>query len=63
MMLLPVTDTGYNKVVWKIWVLYTRLESLDIQPEDEILLRSPQRQLDNAESFDTDVFIIGGGNA
>ncbi|KAJ5650934.1 uncharacterized protein N7484_004657 [Penicillium longicatenatum] len=62
-MLLPVKDTGYNKVVWKIWVLFTRLESLDIQPEDEILLRSPRRQLDNAESFDTDVFIIGGGNA
>ncbi|KAJ6095463.1 monooxygenase [Penicillium sp. IBT 16267x] len=63
MILLPVIEKGYNQVVWKIWVLSTRLESLELQSEDELLLHSPGRQLDNAENFETDVFIIGGGNA
>ncbi|KAF4771157.1 hypothetical protein HAV15_012562 [Penicillium sp. str.  len=51
MMLLPVK--GANETVeWKIWVL-----------KNETLLYSPGRQLGGTESFETDVFIIGGGNA
>ncbi|KAE8356064.1 hypothetical protein BDV28DRAFT_145563 [Aspergillus coremiiformis] len=38
------------------------LESLDVQHEDERLLHSPRRQLDGIITFDTNVFIIGGGN-
>ncbi|SCO54174.1 probable flavoprotein involved in K+ transport [Fusarium fujikuroi] len=60
--LIPTRDD--NEVVeWKIWVLSTRLESLDIQHEDMLLLNSPGKPLDGLHEFDTDVFIIGGGNA
>ncbi|KAH7464405.1 hypothetical protein FOXG_17115 [Fusarium oxysporum f. sp. lycopersici 4287] len=61
-LLLPTKDD--NEVVeWKIWVLSTRLENLDIHPEDESLLKSPRKPLDSVHDFSTDVFIIGGGNA
>ena len=50
-------------VTWKIWVLSTKLESLDVHPENEALLKTPGRQLDSLEPFDIDVFIVGGGNA
>ncbi|KAE8332816.1 hypothetical protein BDV39DRAFT_199816 [Aspergillus sergii] len=60
--LLPVKNRD-ETIEWKIWVLSTFLESLDLQQEDEALLHSPGRQLDGLETFDTDVFIIGGGNA
>ena len=61
---MPVTelDNGSNTVEWKIWILSTSLENLDLQPEDEQLLQSPARQLEHGD-FDTDVFIVGGGNA
>ncbi|RAK95363.1 monooxygenase [Aspergillus ibericus CBS 121593] len=62
MLLLPVVREDQG-VSWKIWILSTRLESLDMQSEDEGLLRSAGRQLDNSTDFDTDVFIIGAGNA
>jgi len=61
MLLLPVKANG--TVTWKIWVLSTWLENLDAHPENEALLVSPGRQLDGVEQFETDVFIIGGGNA
>ncbi|KAL3481108.1 monooxygenase [Aspergillus californicus] len=62
MLLLPVVaDT--NQIAWKIWILSTRLESLDVHPEDEGLLRTPGRPLDGSLDFETDVFIIGAGNA
>lgn len=61
-MLLPLKG-GDGALQWKIWVLSTRLESLDLQPEDETLLQAPARQLDGLERFETDVFIVGGGNA
>lgn len=48
---------------WKIWIFSTRIESLDIQKEDESLLKKPGRQLDGLQTIETDVFIIGGGNA
>lgn len=50
-------------VHWKIWVLCTWIEQLDLQPEDEALLRAPGRgHLDSTETIKTDVLIIGGGN-
>lgn len=58
-LLLPV-ETG-DGVQWKIWVLSTRLEDLDAHPEDELLLRQPGRKLDG--DLETEVFILGAGNA
>lgn len=58
-LLLPTkTDDG---VRWKIWVLSTWLETLDVHPEDELLLRQPGRKLDG--DLETGVFIVGAGNA
>lgn len=63
--LLPVKgridDT--EAIEWRIWVLSTILENLDLQEEDETLLRLPSKQYDGCGDFETDVFIIGGGNA
>lgn len=65
MLLLPTKDKGI--VSWKIWNLCTRLESLDLQPEDEsLLLQAPpggRLPLDGPTRLETDVFVIGGGNA
>ncbi|KAK4130698.1 FAD/NAD(P)-binding domain-containing protein [Trichocladium antarcticum] len=61
LLLLPGKNNG--TVGWKIWVLSTWMEELDVHPENEALLPSPGRQLDGLGSFETDVFIIGGGNA
>ncbi|PYH89515.1 FAD/NAD(P)-binding domain-containing protein [Aspergillus ellipticus CBS 707.79] len=63
LVLLPVKSGENGPIVWKIWVLSTLLESLDLQPEDEGLLQFPGRSFDGQGVFDTDVFIIGGGNA
>ncbi|KAH9906805.1 hypothetical protein F4778DRAFT_723448 [Xylariomycetidae sp. FL2044] len=52
-----------ERVVWKIWILSTKLENLDVQPEDETLLKAPGRQLNSSAPTETDVFIAGGGNA
>ncbi|KAB5545495.1 hypothetical protein GE09DRAFT_967951 [Coniochaeta sp. 2T2.1] len=61
MLLLPVkTDEA---VTWKIWILSTTLNSLDIHHEDQALLTTPGRALGKCDLFDTDVFIVGGGNA
>lgn len=60
MLLLPVEGSG--GLEWKIWVLSTRLESLDAHPEDETLLRTPSTLADGGDDMKTDVFIIGGGN-
>lgn len=62
MLLLPVVNDE-QKIAWKIWILSTRLESLDVQPEDENLLQLPGRRLNESMDFETDVFIIGAGNA
>lgn len=61
---LPVkTEQGGNETLeWKIWVLNTRLETLDVQAEDETLLQAAPRQFDDL-NLETEVFIIGGGNA
>lgn len=52
---------GHNSTSWKIWVLSTWLENLNIHPEDESLLRSPATF--SPETTHTDVFIVGGGNS
>ena len=60
--LLPVK--GANEIIeWKIWVLSTILKELEIQKENETLLQSPGRQFSGPGSFETEVFIIGGGNS
>ncbi|RAK95719.1 monooxygenase [Aspergillus ibericus CBS 121593] len=61
--LLPVKRDSSDDIEWKIWVLVTVLDSLDVHPEDESLLQCPGRSFDGLETFETDVFIIGGGNA
>ncbi|KAG5795366.1 hypothetical protein H9Q69_005563 [Fusarium xylarioides] len=60
--LLPVENDQGN-LEWKIWILSTKLENLDVHPENESLLQSPGRNLSGMTEIDTDVFIIGGGNA
>ncbi|GAA92592.1 monooxygenase [Aspergillus luchuensis IFO 4308] len=62
MLLLPVVSDE-QRIAWKIWILSTRLESLDVQPEDEDLLQLPGKKLNESMDFETDVFIIGAGNA
>lgn len=61
-MLLPVEGID-GAIQWKIWILSTTLENLDLQHENEQLLQSPARHLDWKSDVKTDVFIIGGGNA
>ncbi|KAI1029183.1 hypothetical protein LB503_013324 [Fusarium chuoi] len=60
--LLPV-ESDQGKLEWRIWILSTKLENLDVHPENESLLQSPCRDLSGVTKIDTDVFIIGGGNA
>ncbi|PYH86053.1 putative flavo protein [Aspergillus uvarum CBS 121591] len=60
--LLPVQNAE-KTIEWKIWVLSTMLESLDLHPEDQGLLQGSSKEYPDPERFETDVFIIGGGNA
>ncbi|KAL4744237.1 hypothetical protein BDW72DRAFT_209155 [Aspergillus terricola var. indicus] len=62
MLLLPLVEDKAG-IIWKVWIMSTRLESLDLQAEDEQLLRAPVRSLQDSMDFETDVFIIGAGNA
>lgn len=61
MVLLPIKEN--NVLSWKIWNFCTGLTSLDLHPEDESLLQTPGRSLNDQKTLETDVFIIGGGNA
>ncbi|KAL4895775.1 hypothetical protein BDV59DRAFT_199761 [Aspergillus ambiguus] len=66
MALLPVKsvyEDNKETIEWKIWILSTRLDNLDLHPENEMLLKTPGRQMGHLEQFETDVFILGGGNA
>lgn len=47
---------------WKIWTLSTWVEALKSSAEDESRLRAPKRALDE-DVIETDVFVLGGGNA
>ncbi|KAF5565298.1 K+ transport flavoprotein [Fusarium napiforme] len=60
--LLPV-ESRDGSLEWKIWILSTKLENLDVHPENESLIQSPSRNLSSMTDIDTHVFIIGGGNA
>ncbi|KAM7222487.1 hypothetical protein V8F06_001981 [Rhypophila decipiens] len=61
--LLLLPHTGSGTMQWKVWILSTWLVSLDLQHEDESLLQSPARQLRGLPRIETEVLIIGGGNA
>lgn len=61
--LLPVHENGSKSLTWKIWILSTRLDNLDIKNEDERLLKAPGINFDQEGDMEADVFIIGGGNA
>lgn len=61
-LLLPFKEE-HGGLEWKIWILSTNLENLDVHPEDESLLLRPSEPLNGGETLETDVFIIGGGNA
>ncbi|KAF2745945.1 FAD/NAD(P)-binding domain-containing protein [Sporormia fimetaria CBS 119925] len=63
LILLPTKPEGYDKPVWKIWILSTWVEGLIKHPENEDLLRSPGRDLSGAETINTDVCILGAGSA
>lgn len=59
--LLP--EEGPDGVLWKIWALSTWVDELKDFPEDVGGLKAPGRKLEDEETIDTDVFILGGGNA
>ncbi|KAH7015831.1 hypothetical protein EDB80DRAFT_761691 [Ilyonectria destructans] len=65
MLLLPTktTENGNEVLQWKIWILSTRLDNLDLHAEDEGLLKFPVKELEGLKTIETDVFILGGGNA
>lgn len=52
-----------GQITWKIWTLTTWMEDLTDWPENPELLTAPGRKLDDVEHIDTDVLIVGGGNA
>ncbi|KAG8157406.1 hypothetical protein KVR01_012790 [Diaporthe batatas] len=52
-----------GQIKWKIWTLATWLEDYTDWPENQDLLTAPGRKLDDVEHIDTDVLIVGGGNA
>lgn len=47
---------------WKIWTLSTWVEALNSSAEEESRLKSPKRALDE-DVLETEVFVLGGGNA
>jgi hypothetical protein len=55
--------TEDGQITWKIWMLATWLEDYVDWPENPELLTAPGRKLDDLEHIDTDVLIVGGGNA
>lgn len=52
-----------GEVTWRIWSLSTWLEALSEYPPDLTKLRAAGRDFKTLEHIDTDVFIVGGGNA
>ncbi|KAH7142874.1 hypothetical protein B0J13DRAFT_623463 [Dactylonectria estremocensis] len=62
-LLWPVKSGGSETIQWKVWILSTKLDSLEVQPEDKSLLQAPRKALEGLQTIETDVFIIGGGNS
>lgn len=57
-------ETGESgEIIWKIWSLSTWLDAFEEYPEDEKKLKAAGRDVKDAEHIETDVFIVGGGNA
>lgn len=56
-LLLPPRNY-YGGLEWKIWVLSTKLEKLDLQPDDESLLLRPSEPLGGSETFKA--FLLSG---
>ena len=52
-----------GEILWKIWCLSTWLEAFEECPEDLNKLKTAGRGLESAENIETEVFIVGGGNA
>jgi hypothetical protein len=62
MLLLPLKNE--EKVEWKIWCFSTWVDRLSAHPEDESRLCDPGRDVSSLGSpVETDVFIVGAGNA
>ncbi|KAG7424079.1 putative indole-3-pyruvate monooxygenase YUCCA3 [Fusarium oxysporum f. sp. raphani] len=57
-LLIPV-ESSNGSLEWKIWILSTKLETLDVHPENESLLHLPGRNLSGMTEIDTEVFLIG----
>ncbi|KUI59726.1 putative indole-3-pyruvate monooxygenase YUCCA11 [Cytospora mali] len=52
-----------SEVTWKIWELSTWLEAFEEYPEDVNKLKAAGRDLNDVKHIETDVLIVGGGNA
>ncbi|CAD0083617.1 unnamed protein product [Aureobasidium vineae] len=59
----PDSESDIQGLTWKIWMLSTKLDHLDGYAEDQALLRAPKKSKAESSIFETDVFIVGGGNA
>lgn len=67
MWLLPVkketSSSGISDLTWKIWILSTKLESLEEHIEDKSLLQVTGKSSKDLTAIKTDVLIVGAGNA
>ncbi|KAG9603388.1 hypothetical protein KCU77_g923, partial [Aureobasidium melanogenum] len=56
-------QSGAGGLNWKIWIMSTRLDYLHGLYEHQDLLHAPCQPLSHLEIFETDVLIVGAGNA
>lgn len=62
--LFPEAREDGGGVAWKVWVLSTWVDELKAFPEDVAGLKAPGRTFaEDEEVIETEVFIIGAGNA
>lgn len=62
LMLFPESGND-GKIIWKIWSLSTWLEAFEEFPENMHNLKTTGRDLKSIANIETDVVIVGGGNA
>lgn len=61
--LFPEQKSG-DEIVWKIWALSTWVDDLVASPQNMDALKAPRRKVEEeGDAFETDVLILGGGNA
>lgn len=60
--LFPEQKSG-DEIAWKIWTLSTWVDDLVASPQDMNALKAPRRKVEEEDAFETDVLILGGGNA